>query len=268
MTFRLRHLLVAAVLHLMLFGLLAGGVQCSRKPQPTRIMEAVLYDPSREQVSEKKKTDDERREAEKKRELEERKRRAEDEQKVRDEAERLQVEARVRDERDKKRKAEELEKKKKVADLERRKQEDRERLKKEQQEKQAKVEQDKRNADMKVQLQREIEQENLRRQMEQEARSRRESDLNALVSEWGSQVAAHIRKNWLRPGADNAEFSCRVQVQLLPDGAVISAKIARSCGSDVLNKSVEDAVYRSSPMPRPADPSAFVRDLSIEFRPK
>lgn len=261
MTFRLRHLLFASALHLLLFGLLAGGVQCSRKPQPTRIMEAVLYDPSREQVSEKKKTENKRREADKKRELEEKKRRAEDEQKVRDEA-------RVRDEQDKKRKAEDLEKKRKTEELEKRKQEERERLKKEQQEKREKADQDKRDADRKSQLQRDIEQENLRRQMEQEAQARRDSELNARVSEWGNMVAAHIRKNWLRPGGDNADFSCRVQVQLLPDGTVTSVKIARSCGSDVLNKSVEDAVYRSSPIPRPADPSAFVRDLSIEFRPK
>jgi len=41
----------------------------------------------------------------------------------------------------------------------------------------------------------------------------------------------------------------------------------QTCGSSALDKSVEDAAYRSSPMPKPSDPSVFDRDLIIHFSP-
>jgi hypothetical protein len=34
-----------------------------------------------------------------------------------------------------------------------------------------------------------------------------------------------------------------------------------------LDQAVADAVQRSSPLPRPADPSVFDRDLTINFTP-
>lgn len=260
MTFQPRHLLVAVTLHILLFGLMAGGAQCTRKVPVPVVMEAVLYDPSRQQLAETRKAEERRREQERKRQAEDaKKKQAEAEEKAR-------VEAREREALEK-RKAEEIEKKRKADELAQKKKEEQERLKKEQKAKLERQEQEKRAAEMKAQMQREIEQENLRRQMEQEAQALRQSELKGRINEWGARVTAHIRKNWIRPsGAD--DFSCTVQVQLLPDGTVTAARIVRSCGSPVLNKSVEDAVYRSSPIPRPDDPAAFTRDLTINFAPQ
>jgi len=72
----------------------------------------------------------------------------------------------------------------------------------------------------------------------------------------------------VRPPSAVGDFECRVRMQLLPDGTVTNARIEKSCGSPQLDRSVEDAVYRASPLPKPADPSVFDRDLTIRFVPE
>lgn len=272
MTFQPRHLLVAVVLHLLLFGMMAGGAQCTRKVPVPLVIEAVLYDPSRQQLEDKKKVDEQRR----RREAEEAKRRqAQAEAKAKEEALRReeQEKKQAADEQARK-KAQDLEKKKadelakKKAEEQAKTKAEQDRQKKEQQEKRERQEQEKRAAEMRTQMQREIEQENLRRQMDQEAQALRQSEMNARIHEWGARVTAHIRKNWIRPAGSAEDFDCTVQVQLLPDGTVTIVRIVRSCGTAVLNKSVEDAVYRSSPIPRPDDPAVFQRELTINFKPR
>ncbi len=83
---------------------------------------------------------------------------------------------------------------------------------------------------------------------------------------WVRALADAIRRNWLRPpGADT--FSCKLNVQLLPNGQVVSARIISSCGSPILDDSVIKAVYKASPLPLPSEPSAFVPDLNLTFKP-
>lgn len=83
---------------------------------------------------------------------------------------------------------------------------------------------------------------------------------------WVRALSEAIRRNWLRPpGADN--FSCRLNVKLQVTGQVVSATIISSCGSPVLDDSVIKAVYKASPLPLPTEPSAFVADLNLTFKP-
>lgn len=83
---------------------------------------------------------------------------------------------------------------------------------------------------------------------------------------WVRALAEAIRRNWLRPpGAEN--FSCKLNVRLQPNGQVLSARILSSCGSPILDDSVIKAVYKASPLPLPTDPSAFVPDLTLNFKP-
>lgn len=83
---------------------------------------------------------------------------------------------------------------------------------------------------------------------------------------WVRALAEAIRRNWLRPpGAEN--FTCKLNVKLLPNGQVVSARIISSCGSPILDDSVIKAVYKASPLPLPTEPSAFVPDLNLTFKP-
>ena len=112
-----------------------------------------------------------------------------------------------------------------------------------------------------------IREEEMRRELEREQAGRAASERDRKLALWAEALIAHVAGNFSIPPGAPADFECKVRLQLLPDGTVTDAKILKSCGSALLDKSVEDAVYRSSPMPKPSDPSVFDRDLTINFKP-
>jgi len=275
MTFNLRHLLAALLLHALLIFLLVGGLQCSRKPVRPPVIQAVLLDPDRKETAAQKRADEQKR-AEQRRQAElERKRLAEAEKKRQEEARRKveQEQQRRQAEAEKKRLADEAQRKK-AEEARRQKElaaqkkaEEEARRKQEQEEQREQQEQAQREIQEKARMEEALRQEELRRQADREAAVRAASERDRKLAEWADVLARHVQRHWIRPSAAAAGFECTVRVQMLPDGTVTSARIDRSCGSSALDKSVEDAVYRSSPLPRPADPAVFDRDLIITFIP-
>jgi colicin import membrane protein len=277
MTFRLPHLVAAVALHVVVLGLLLGGVQCSAKPHRPPVITAVLLDPSRTQQLEQKRADQKR--AEQRRQAEqERKRRDEEAKRQRQAEEQKKAEAQKRAlaeaEAKKKRDAEAQRQKqladKKAAELkaaEQKKAAEAARLKQEQEAKAEQAAAARREAEERARVEQAMREEALRREADLEQRARAASEREARQSEWAAALAAHVQRNYLKPPGAPDDFSCQVRMQLLPDGTVTNARIVKSCGSAPLDRAVEDAVFRSSPMPRPADPSVFERDLLINFTP-
>ena len=260
MTFSLRHLAAALLLHVALFGLLVSGVQCARKPVRPPVIQAVLLDPDRKQTAQQKRAAEQRRA--------EQRRRAEAEKK------RLQAEAR------KKKLAEEAQRKKteeiqrKAAEAQRRKElaeqkkaEEQARRKQEQEQKREQQERTQRELQEKARMEDQLRQEDIRRDLEREQGARAASERERKLAEWAAVLSRHVQKHWIRPASTTGKFQCIVSVEQLPDGTVRAAHIDKTCGSSALDKSVEDAVYRASPLPRPADPSVFERDLTFIFEP-
>lgn len=277
MTFRLPHLVAAAVLHVLVLGLLLGGVQCSAKPHQPAVITAVLLDPSRADELERRRAEqkraDQRRQAE-----QERKRREEDarrqrlaEEQARAEAQkRAQAQAEARKKKDAEAQRQKELAEKKAAELkaaEKKKADEAARLRQEQAAKAEQAAAAKREADERARVERAMQEEALRREADLEQRARAESERQQRQSEWAAALQAHVQRNYLTPPGAPEDFSCQVRLQLLPDGTVTNARIVKSCGSAPLDRAVEDAVFRSSPMPRPADPSVFERDLLINFAP-
>ena len=91
--------------------------------------------------------------------------------------------------------------------------------------------------------------------------------IQAAQADWGQVMAARTRKFWLRPPTAPDDFSCTVAMQLAPDGQVQSARVVSSCGDPQLDRSVEAAVIKASPMPLPPDPKAFVPNVTVNFTP-
>lgn len=272
MTFKFRHLLAALVLHALLIGLLAGGLQCTRKPVRPPVIQAVLLDPDRKQTAQQKRADEQRKrlaEQERKRKEAEARRKVEQDQQQREadekkrvaeaEKKRLAEEAR-RKKAEEQQRQKELAEQKKAEELARKKQAEQE--KREQQEQAQREVQDK--ARMEEQLRREAAELETAREQEARASSEREQQL----AEWGAVLERHVQRHWIRPAAVDEDFACTVRVQQLPDGTVTSAQIQKTCGNAPLDRSVEDAVYRASPLPRPANPAVFDRDLLINFVPR
>ena len=286
MTFNLRHLIAALALHGLLLFLLVGGLQCSKKPVRPPVIQAVLVDPkqvpAQKRADEQKRLDEQKRaeqrrqaEAEKKRLAEEKKRLAEAEKKQQDEARRkIEQEQKKREaDAEKKRLADEAQRKK-AEDLKRQKElaeqkkaEEQARRQQEQEEQRERQEQAQRELQEKARMEEQLRREAIALEAEREAAARAASERDRKLAEWADVLSRHIQRSWIRPSAAPAQFQCTVQVKLLPDGTVTSARIDQTCGSSALDKSVEDAAYRSSPMPKPSDPSVFDRDLIIHFNP-
>lgn len=84
---------------------------------------------------------------------------------------------------------------------------------------------------------------------------------------WAQQLAEHFAAFWLRPPRLGDGWKCGVEIQLLPNGEVVSVRVLAPSGNPGFDNSVIGAVYKSSPVPMPADPRAFVRVLRPTFTP-
>ena len=109
---------------------------------------------------------------------------------------------------------------------------------------------------------------------EQIARDARQLDkerlavLDAGRIEYIAQIKNKIERNWLRPPGTAAGLKCIVRLSQIPGGEVVQAEIRESSGNIAFDRSVEEAVLRSSPLPVPKDPSLFDRNIVITFEPE
>jgi len=261
MTFRLPHLFAAVALHAVVLVLLVSGVQCTARVHRPPVISAVLLDPSRQEAAKQKRRDEQRRQEERRKAEQERTRRKAEQQKTRELEQQRQAKA------DAARKKKEDEAKRQKQAAEQKKAEDLARRKKEQEELRDRDATTKREREEKIRMEQAIQEEAMRRELDREQAVRAASEREVKLAQWAERLVAHVRQNYKIPPGAPPDFACQVRMQLLPDGTVNNAKIVKSCGSALLDQSVEDAVYRSSPMPRPNDPAVFDRDLTINFEP-
>ena len=93
------------------------------------------------------------------------------------------------------------------------------------------------------------------------ARQSGEADKYALL------LQSHIEQNWIRPPSVQPGLRCELRVKQIPGGEVISVTIG-SCNADPATlRTIEAAVYRSSPLPEPPNSILFDRNLRITFAP-
>ena len=109
----------------------------------------------------------------------------------------------------------------------------------------------------------------MEQQLRQEAEERAEAArIGEVKKTWAQTLADHIANRWLRPPGLPTGLRCKVRIEILPNGEVISVKILQSSGNPSFDTSVENAVYKSSPLPLPEDPKAFERVLEPTFTPE
>ena len=92
--------------------------------------------------------------------------------------------------------------------------------------------------------------------------------LDAGRMEYIAQIKDKIERNWLRPPGTAFGLKCVVRVSQIPGGEVVQAEILTGSGDVAFDRSVEEAVLRSSPLPVPKDPSLFDRHIEITFEPE
>ena len=119
---------------------------------------------------------------------------------------------------------------------------------------------------------------NLKEQLAREEKERTEAKARAEqaaraqseLARYEGLIRQKVERNWVRPAGWTKGMECVVRVRLAPTGEVINAAVARPSGSPAFDRSVENAVYKASPLPLPEDKDLFehFRELELRFRPE
>lgn len=88
-----------------------------------------------------------------------------------------------------------------------------------------------------------------------------------LLDQYVQLIEQRIERNWIRPASAGAGLECVVKVSQIPSGDVVSVRIGRCNGDEAVIRSIEAAVLRASPLPKPPTPRLFDRNLEVIFRP-
>jgi colicin import membrane protein len=121
----------------------------------------------------------------------------------------------------------------------------------------------KRAADERAKREREAE---LKRQLaDEEHRAAVES--GPLRDKYISLLRNRIQNAWIKPPSATAGVDCVVEVTQVPGGEVTGARVTQCNGDAAVRQSIENAVYRASPLPDPPDPALFERNLVLRFKP-
>jgi colicin import membrane protein len=89
-----------------------------------------------------------------------------------------------------------------------------------------------------------------------------------LLDQYIRLIENQIERNWSRPLSAQAGLDCTVNVVQLPTGDVVDVRVSQCNGDDAVVRSIEAAVRRASPLPRPPNPALFERNLNVRFRPE
>lgn len=293
-----RSALIAVIVHVVVFALFIVGFQMKPKSSqavvdPVNIVKAEVIDGAAiEQEKEKIRDEQELRERKKREEQQRKQREAEEKKKQQQEAKKREEEKRqaeVKKAKEEKRVAEEKAKKeaeaRKQAELAKQKAEEdkkkaeQERIKAEENAKKLaeelkKQEEAKRLAEQEAEQKRldailEQEEAEIRAEQERAAKAARQRELNTLQSQYVGAIRGKIESLWRKPpGVDTSNASCKVRIKQVIGGYIKEVAIVKcSGGSDQFRKSVEEAVWKSDPLPAPPDDDVFLPEFILNFNP-
>ncbi len=145
-------------------------------------------------------------------------------------------------------------------------------------EREAEAERERRRQEMEEERLRDIEQQRQDNLLEEERLLREAQDAIIAAEEevfaaqdsiearvYQNMIVQKVRRNWARPGTARDDLECIVAVQQVPGGEVVSARVMECNGDDIVRRSVENAVHKASPLPRPSNPLLFLRTFQITF---
>lgn len=87
------------------------------------------------------------------------------------------------------------------------------------------------------------------------------------LADYASKIRGKIRGNIVLPPGIQGNPEAVFVVNQLPTGEVLDVTLKRSSGNPALDTAIERAIRKSSPLPKPDDPSLFQRDLTIKYKP-
>ncbi|RKZ36615.1 MAG: cell envelope integrity protein TolA [Gammaproteobacteria bacterium] len=97
---------------------------------------------------------------------------------------------------------------------------------------------------------------------------RRQAVQDRRRDEYTASIHDKVKRNWRVPIGVPSNLKCTVRVEQIPGGEVIRVVVTKSSGNVAFDRSVENAVYRSTPLPKPKDPAIFDRVILFTFDPE
>ncbi len=88
-----------------------------------------------------------------------------------------------------------------------------------------------------------------------------------LRDRYVASLRNRIQHAWIKPPSARIGVDCLVEVTQVPGGEVTSARVTQCNGDAAVRQSIENAVYRASPLPDPPDPALFQRNFAFRFKP-
>ncbi len=104
---------------------------------------------------------------------------------------------------------------------------------------------------------------------EKRAAAAKNKKAQSTIRRYQALIKQKVERNWIRPTTFKKGLSCTVLVRMMPSGEVLEAKVVKSSGDPVFDRSVEQAVQKAAPLPLPPDGSLFTsfRNLKFLFKP-
>lgn len=111
----------------------------------------------------------------------------------------------------------------------------------------------------------------IRRQEEAAAKVAQAEKAAQMTAEHQDIIRAQVAAAWRYPPNVTPDMEVEVRLTMVPTGEVISATVTKSSGHEALDRSVEQAIMKASPLSVPEDIRVFeknFRTLTMKFRPE
>jgi colicin import membrane protein len=199
--------------------------------------------------------------------LERKKQQAEDTRRKQQEADRLKKEeARIAEQRRKEEKEldlrkEQQRKEEQARAAEQKRKDDAERIRQAEERKRDEAER------QRVKAEQELREAELARELEAEEQ-RLAAISSGKLAEYLAMIGDRVERNWVQPASARPGVECVVHVTQIPGGEVVNVRVGACNGDTAVVRSIEAAVFSASPLPLPANPSLFDRNLRFTFKPE
>lgn len=91
--------------------------------------------------------------------------------------------------------------------------------------------------------------------------------LELIQQEYDRQILKLVQKNWKEPKNAGTKPDCQTRVRQGVKGEIIDVIFGRCPGTKEYRLSVEEAIFKSEPLPLPSIPELFNPQLTITFKP-
>ena len=92
--------------------------------------------------------------------------------------------------------------------------------------------------------------------------------MSKLIAQYQDAIRSRIQSRWRKPINEQPDAWCKVYVQQAPGGYVENVVVEECTGDETFRRSVEEAVWKSDPLPSPPLPELFDKDLRFKFIPR